>query len=94
VIHRAAAMAMDDVLDAVDLDLPHREFAGVAARVVSEELLELVTDQCVFQVMNAKMGDEFERTSLSKLLSSCQGNIPQVASRRAQSASYIPAVAQ
>jgi len=79
VIHRAVAMAIGDVLEAADLDLPDHEPAGVAATVVSEGPTEMVIGQCGFQAMKAKMIDEFERTYLSKLLSVHQGNISQAA---------------
>lgn len=79
VIHRAAAMAMGDVLDVVDLDLPDHEPAGVSAPVVPDGPAKMVTDLCGFQVMKAKMIDQFERTYLSKLLSVHQGNVSQAA---------------
>jgi len=55
--HRAAAMVMGDVRDAVDLDLLDHAFARVAAMVAPEGAAELVTDQCGFQAM---LIDEFK----------------------------------
>lgn len=75
VIHRAAAMATGDTLEASDLDFPDHEPTGVPTVVPKAEL----TSQYGFQAMKTKMIDEFERTYLSQILSTYQGNISKAA---------------
>jgi transcriptional regulator with GAF, ATPase, and Fis domain len=75
VIHRATAMAIGDVVEASDLDLPDHEPAGPTTVVLKTGL----TDQCGFQAMKMKMIDEFERTYLCQILSTHHGNISQAA---------------
>ncbi len=76
VIHRAAAMATGDALEDSDLDLPDHEPSGLTATFMPEVM---VIDQCGFQAMKAKMIDQFERTYLSQILSTHQGNISKAA---------------
>ncbi|HEU5091207.1 MAG TPA: hypothetical protein VFT30_00890, partial [Nitrospira sp.] len=76
VIHRAAAMAIGDALEGPDLDLPDHEPRELAATFVPEVIS---ADQGGFQAMKTKMIDEFERTYLSQILSTHQGNISQAA---------------
>lgn len=76
VIHRAAAMAVGDALEASDLDLPDHEPTGLAATFVPEGM---VADQSGFQAMKAKMIDEFERAYLCQILSAHHGNISKAA---------------
>jgi two-component system, NtrC family, response regulator GlrR len=76
VLQRAVALAMEDVLHAVDLDLADQEPAGSHAVAMPEMNLDELGG---FQAMKARMIDEFERAYLSKLLSSHQGNVSQAA---------------
>jgi transcriptional regulator with GAF, ATPase, and Fis domain len=79
VIQRAVAMASGDTLEAHDFDLPETdkpEFAGPTMTLMSRGML---SQDCSFQAMKAKVIEEFERVYLSELLSSHQGNISKAA---------------
>jgi two-component system response regulator GlrR len=76
VIHRAAALAVGDVLEAPDIELPDLGNSGLAATFVLEGI---VADPGGFQSMKAKVIDEFERAYLHQMLSTHQGNISKAA---------------
>lgn len=76
VLHRAVALAMDEVIRAADLDVADREFSGSAMPVMPETT---VTELGEFQAMKTKMINEFERTYLWQMLSAHQGNISKAA---------------
>jgi two-component system, NtrC family, response regulator GlrR len=76
VLHRAVALATGERLGASDLDIPDHEPSASPSIIMAETM---VVDLGGFQAAKAKMIDEFERTYLSKLLSSHQGNISKAA---------------
>jgi transcriptional regulator with GAF, ATPase, and Fis domain len=75
-VHRAVAMAMGDVLEAPDLDLPDHEPHESTTTFVPDRMLP---DQCGFQAMKSKAIEQFERAYLCRILSTHQGNISQAA---------------
>lgn len=76
VVHRAVAMAMTDVIEPMDLDLPVQEGIRQATTAVRDMV---VAEPGGFQAMKAKVVDEFERTYLSQILSAHQGNVSKAA---------------
>ncbi|MBS0152451.1 MAG: sigma-54-dependent Fis family transcriptional regulator [Nitrospira sp.] len=76
VLQRAVALAMNNVLHASDLDVADQ---SLMRSVVSGMPEMNLAEPGGFQAMKTKMIDEFERTYLSKLLSSHQGNVSQAA---------------
>jgi DNA-binding NtrC family response regulator len=70
------ALATGERLGASDLDIPDHEPSASPSIIMAETM---VVDLGGFQATKAKMIDEFERTYLSKLLSSHQGNISKAA---------------
>ena len=76
-LYRAVAMAMSDVLESPDIDLPEHDPSVAVTTFVPKEVV--ATDQDGFQAMKAKVIDEFERAYLYQILSSHRGNISQSA---------------
>ena len=76
VLHRAVALATNDVIRAADLDVAEQESSGAAMSVVQEVT---VTELGGFQAMKTQVVDEFERTYLWQILSAHQGNISKAA---------------
>lgn len=77
VLYRAVAMAMSNVLESPDIDLPEHDPSVAVTTFVPKEVV--ATDQDGFQAMKAKVIDEFERAYLSQILSTHRGNISQSA---------------
>ncbi|NGZ02187.1 MAG: hypothetical protein CV090_03945, partial [Nitrospira sp. WS238] len=77
VLYRAVAMAMSDVLESPDIDLPEHDPSVAVTTFVPKEVV--ATDQDGFQAMKAKVIDEFERAYLYQILSTHRGNISQSA---------------
>jgi DNA-binding NtrC family response regulator len=77
VLYRAVAMAMSDVLESPDIDLPEHDPSVAVTMFVPKEVV--ATDQDGFQAMKAKVIDEFERAYLYQILSTHRGNISQSA---------------
>ncbi|MDR4469974.1 MAG: sigma-54 dependent transcriptional regulator [Nitrospira sp.] len=76
VLHRAVALAIDNVLGVSDLDVSDQESSRPAVVVVPAMT---VTEPGGFQASKAKVIDEFERAYLSQILSAHQGNISKAA---------------
>ena len=76
VLHRAVAMATGNVISASDIEVADQE-GGRPSEIHLPDMT--VTEQGGFQVMKAKMIDEFERAYLWQILSAHQGNISKAA---------------
>ena len=76
VLYRAVALATGNVLRASDLDGSDQESGELVTTVMPDMA---VTEPGGFQMMKAKMIDEFERVYLWQILSVHQGNISQAA---------------
>jgi transcriptional regulator with GAF, ATPase, and Fis domain len=76
VLYRAVALATGNVLRASDLDGSDQESGELVTTVMPDMA---VTEPGGFQMMKAKMIDEFERVYLRQILSAHQGNISKAA---------------
>ena len=78
VIQRAVAMASGDMLEEADLDLPETEKPELKGPTMAL-MYGGISDNCSFQDMKTKVIAEFERSYLSELLATHQGNISRAA---------------
>jgi two-component system response regulator GlrR len=89
VLQRAVAMGSGPMLEAHDLDLPDekQEMTPTTALVSRAR----ISDNCGFRDMKARVIEEFERTYLSELLTTHQGNISKAARAAKKRTARIPA---
>jgi transcriptional regulator with GAF, ATPase, and Fis domain len=76
-MHRAVAMSGKNILEAQDFDLPRIQKQSLVPP--GFESRGSISVDCSFQDMKIKVIEEFERTYLSKLLTTHQGNISKAA---------------
>jgi len=79
VVHRAVAMASEEMIEACDLDLPDSGWPEIVGPTMTLVSRGLMPDEGSFQEMKTKVIEEFERAYLSELLSIHNGNISKAA---------------